>query len=134
MSPQLWASIGVLLVGSLTQFAIFSFFIGKMKGAQEAINLQVSQLTSEMTAFRAAIGAADVARAGDAVRLSDISTNAAKIERFRDEFTGFMGAYREERRHLTSLVDKHSADIERLQRGQATLASGRGVKPMDLGG
>ena len=103
-------SVLMLLLGAGVQYGMFSFFMGKMKGAQEALNGQLTAVIGQLASFQGSMQALQTHRAELDIRMGQVERNAEGIVALKGAVDRHMGVY--EVHHSESV-----RRLEKLERG-----------------
>ena len=100
----------MLLLGAAVQYGMFSFFMGRMKGAQEALNGQLTAVIGQLASFQGSMQALQTHRAELDIRMGQVERNADGIVALKGLVDRHMGVYEV---HHNDTIRR----LEKLERG-----------------
>ena len=119
-----------LIFGALIQFGIFSFFMGKMKGVQDALSQQLTAVVGQLAGFQGAMQALQVHRSELDTRMEAVERNAAGIAQLKSRFDRHEGGYEVQSTDFRQRLEKLERGYDGINRQFSNLA---GLRRGDTG-
>ena len=115
----------MLLLGALVQYGMYSFFMGKMKGAQDALTGQLTAVIGQLAGFQGAMQALQTHRAELDIRMGQVERNADGIVALRGVVDQHLGVYGVHHAETIRRVEKLERGFEGQNRQLQNLMSRR---------
>ena len=141
MTPTLLGpavAAATLIIGALIQFGIFSFFMGKMKGAQESLSAQLTAVVGQLAGFQGSMQALQTAAflhdiGKLAVRMDQVEQNSVGLSGLSARFERQSGVYDVQHAEMTRRMEKVERGADGINRQLDNLMRTR-VQPTNIAG